>query len=48
MFAPQFMLSIMSLIPKKEPGIVSMIACMASGWRLDRRESLVLRHYRSG
>ena len=31
----QFLLVIMSMLPKKEPGIVRMIASMASGWRLD-------------
>ena len=33
----QFLLNIMSMIPKKEPGMVRMIASMASGWRLDVR-----------
>ena len=30
----QFLINTMSMIPKKEPGSVRMIASMASGWRL--------------
>ena len=33
----QFLLNTMSMIPKKDPGTVRMIASMASGWRLDVR-----------
>ena len=33
----QFLLNVMSMIPKKDPGAVMMIKSMASGWRLDVR-----------
>jgi hypothetical protein len=29
----QYLLNVMSMIPKKEPGQVRTIAAMASGWR---------------